>query len=457
MMNRQFFIVLNTNYRLTNSNFNVMKKTVLTIFVMSVLALSAKADIVVDSLGRMTFTPVLDTNNQPSSLTGIELQYFQKSTNQILPFRIYQQNNATWMRWMSDTTFRSFSINTQGQVSIGDFHPSIVYPNTTPRMLTLHNSTGIGLHIEQRNSNSAIDVVTNKNDSYIIKGHFSQNSYAPMPFYSLVFYVQGDGLVYSARSQITLSDQNHKREIKTVTNALSGLREVNPVSYLLTNAQTDNATYTASAKSPGRAATTDNVYNEGEYLPDTVVNEVLDPSVQAAINAERNRPIYGFVAQEIEQIFPNVVYTLTTGEKAIAYQEIIPLLVSALQEQQNMIDSLVTRVEQLENPSVQNRQQAPAALQEAIADGSAALMQNTPNPFNQATEIAYRLPEGTATAMIMLCDMNGKALQTYPLPVNTTSGKLTIQAGSYTPGMYLYTLLIDGVQIDTKQMIILAH
>lgn len=437
-----------------------MKKTVLTIFVMSVLALSAKADIVIDSLSRMTFTPVLYANNEPSSLTGVELQYFQKNTNQILPFRIYQQNNSTWMRWVVPfASTRSFSIDYRGFVSMGDFNVGTMYQNTTPRMLTLHSASGIGLQIEQKIANAAINVNVTDTNAYIIKGGYSWGggTINPNLISTPVFYVKGDGLVYSARSQITLSDQNHKREIKTVTNALSGLREVNPVSYLLTNTQTDNATYTASAKSPSRVAATDNVYNEGEYQPDTVVNEEIDPSVQAAIDAERNRPIYGFVAQEIEQIFPNVVYTLTTGEKAIAYQEIIPLLVSALQEQQNMIDSLVTKVEQLENPSVQNRQQAPAALQEAMANGSAALMQNTPNPFNQATEIAYRLPEGTATAMIMLCDMNGKALQTYPLPVNTTSGKLTIQAGSYTPGMYLYTLLIDGVQIDTKQMIILPH
>ena len=440
-----------------------MKKHIIIIVALCAMTSAAKADLVVDSLSRMTFTPVLNALNEPSTLTGIELQYYNKNLNQIWPFRIYQQNSATWMKWKSFTSPRSFSINYQGFVSMGDFNEATQYFNTTPRMLTLHNSSGIGLQIVQNNANAAINVHVNDTNAYIIKGSTSWggSTIGNTPIYNTVFYVQADGFVYSARSQVTLSDQSHKRNIQTVTNALSGLREVNPVSYTLTTnesvAQSSSLTYTTTTQTQSKKMVRVNEASDAEYQPDTVVNEVIDSSIQSAIDAERNRPIYGFVAQEIEQIFPNVVYTLSNGDKAIAYQEIIPLLVSAFQEQQNMIDSLATRIEELENPTTQQRQQAPAALQEAIADGSAALMQNTPNPFNQATEIAYRLPEGTATAMIMLCDMNGKMLQTYPLAVNTTAGTLTIQAGSYSPGMYLYTLLIDGVQIDTKQMIILAH
>ncbi|MBR2378480.1 MAG: tail fiber domain-containing protein, partial [Bacteroidaceae bacterium] len=260
-----------------------------------------------------------------------------------------------------------------------------------------------------------------------------------------------DGSIFTATGVYTLSDGSHKNDIQTVDNALIALQEVKPVSYTLT-IDSKNTGITTAQQVKRRTTNSDETANN-----DVALQESMTTDLTATIEAERKRPKYGFVAQEIEQILPNVVYTMPNGEKAIAYQEIIPLLVGAVKELNNHIDSLATRIEELENPATQQRQQAPAALQEAIADGSAALMQNTPNPFNQATEIAYRLPEGTATAMIMLCDMNGKMLQTYPLAVNTTAGTLTIQAGSYSPGMYLYTLLIDGVQIDTKQMIILAH
>ncbi len=48
------------------------------------------------------------------------------------------------------------------------------------------------------------------------------------------------------------------------------------------------------------------------------------------IKAEKKRKKSGFIAQELEEIFPEAVYTLPNGKKAIAYSEIIPLLVEAI-------------------------------------------------------------------------------------------------------------------------------
>ena len=265
-------------------------------------------------------------------------------------------------------------------------------------------------------------------------------------------YILADGTIGAAGGFVSISDQVHKNNIQTVTNALDGLNDLNAVSYILDV----NSTNSESMQLAPRRNITSNSTSEPE-LETTSFYEPMSSTVLEAMESERQRPKYGFIAQEIEKIFPNVVYTMPTGEKGIAYQELIPILVSAIQEQQAEIEVLTTQIEELKTPATQQRQQAPAAMQDAITDGSAVLMQNTPNPFNQATEIGYRLPEGSATALIMVCDMNGKMLQTYPLAVNSTNGTLTIQAGSYTPGMYLYTLIIDGVQIDTKQMIILAH
>ena len=431
-------------------------KKIITFAIIAIACLTStiKADIVVDSLSRMTFTPVINEQNASSPLSGIELQYFHTQLNTIYPFRIFQYNSATWMRWMQLPSTRSLAIAYNGTVRMGDFNTTSTDNIQTPRMLSLYNSSGIGLYIEQNNANAAINVNVNNQDAYVIKAtaplwEGSNNISSPR----VIFSVDANGEIYHENSMLTLSDENHKRDIQTVTNVSAGLREMNPVSYILTTGGSNENT----TQLRNRSNASDNLSFEDDFVPDSIVNEVVDPTVRNAMNMENIRPKYGFVAQEIEKIFPNVVYTLSNGEKAIAYQEIIPLLVSAFQEQQNLIDSLANRIENLEMPATQQRQQAPAAMQDAITDGSAALMQNTPNPFNQATEIGYRLPEGSATALIIVCDMNGKMLQTYPLAVNSTNGTLTIQAGSYTPGMYLYTLIIDGVQIDTKQMIILAH
>jgi hypothetical protein len=49
---------------------------------------------------------------------------------------------------------------------------------------------------------------------------------------------------------------------------------------------------------------------------------------------------YGVVAQEIEKVLPEAVNTSPDGSKAVAYAEIIPVLIEAIKEQQKQIEEL---------------------------------------------------------------------------------------------------------------------
>lgn len=58
---------------------------------------------------------------------------------------------------------------------------------------------------------------------------------------------------------------------------------------------------------------------------------------------DRNLPEgrhYGVIAQEIEQVMPEVVYTAEDGTKGVAYNEIIPVLIEAIKAQQKRIEAL---------------------------------------------------------------------------------------------------------------------
>lgn len=261
--------------------------------------------------------------------------------------------------------------------------------------------------------NTPITIENDHIGGFLLKGKYRNSDY-------ITVALKSEGLVCARQGLITSSDRKLKKNINTLSGLLDEICRLNPVTYQF--------------KDDVRDANNADI---------TTLNTTSSTN-------EAHRTKYGFIAQEIAEIFPEVVYTMPSGELGIAYQEIIPILVSAIQELQAEVVALKSDKEEI-------RKQAPAALQDTETSTIANLSQNAPNPFNQATQIGYTLPEGTATAMIIVCDMNGQMLQTYPLPVNTTSGTLTIQAGSYTPGMYLYTLLVDGVAIDTKQMIILPH
>ncbi len=58
---------------------------------------------------------------------------------------------------------------------------------------------------------------------------------------------------------------------------------------------------------------------------------------------------YGFIAQELQDIFPDLVYTLQDGTLGIDYTGMIPVIVQAIQEQRREIETLRKRVEELES------------------------------------------------------------------------------------------------------------
>jgi len=62
----------------------------------------------------------------------------------------------------------------------------------------------------------------------------------------------------------------------------------------------------------------------------------------------------GFVAQEIEQVLPEVVSKDSKGIYSVAYASVVPLLVEAMKEQQKTIDELKARLAAIEAKSEQN-------------------------------------------------------------------------------------------------------
>ena len=143
----------------------------------------------------------------------------------------------------------------------------------------------------------------------------------------IVYYARGDGEVYAKGSFLTASDGSYKDNIANISNGLDKIKGIRGVTYTLKNQ--DNALLTQ---------------NDVERNISLDTNSISKSSVSAeiinTIKAERSRKKAGFIAQELEKVFPEAVYTLPNGKKAIAYLEIIPLLVEAIKEQQNEIDEL---------------------------------------------------------------------------------------------------------------------
>ena len=64
---------------------------------------------------------------------------------------------------------------------------------------------------------------------------------------------------------------------------------------------------------------------------------------------ETGKKDIGVVAQEVEEILPEIVQTRSNGYKAVDYQKLTALLIESVKEQQVIINDLKTRIETLEN------------------------------------------------------------------------------------------------------------
>jgi hypothetical protein len=120
-------------------------------------------------------------------------------------------------------------------------------------------------------------------------------------------------------------------------------------------------------------------------------------------------------------------------------------LAKSNQELSEKYEALLAEVEDLK------RQLSRNGAKDAQAENQ--LFQNTPNPYHQKTVIEYEIGSMSHQAMIAIYDLNGKQL--YQYPVNKKGrGKLEFDSSTLSPGMYLYSLIIDGSEIDTKKMVV---
>ena len=62
----------------------------------------------------------------------------------------------------------------------------------------------------------------------------------------------------------------------------------------------------------------------------------------------------GFIAQEVEKVFPELVFTDKQGYKAVDYPKIMPVLVEAIKDQQVQINELKQKLENLEKRVIKN-------------------------------------------------------------------------------------------------------
>ncbi|MEL6132758.1 MAG: tail fiber domain-containing protein [Bacteroidota bacterium] len=187
---------------------------------------------------------------------------------------------------------------------------------------------------------------------------------------------------------------------------------------------------------------------------------------------------YGFVAQEVEKVLPELVRPAVTpfGEEddfvVMNYDGIIPVLTEAIKEQQEIIDEqqiimddqerrndqqqviidkLLNRLQEIESRlGIQSDEPVNQMPQGPF--GEIKLNQNRPNPADGNTIIEYTLPTEIAQAQLVIFDITGAEVNRYE--VQAGFGSVEIQADELAAGTYLYTIEVEGQSVARRKMVI---
>ncbi len=168
-----------------------------------------------------------------------------------------------------------------------------------------------------------------------------------------------------------------------------------------------------------------------------------------------NRQHIGLVAQELKQVYPELVYTNEAGIMSINYTGFIPVLIQALKEQQEEIQTIKANCcnKKKKQSTVVATGTTNDPFQTDTGNPGPSLAQNQPNPFTENTKIKYFLPESNQSASIYIYNMQGRQIDVYVLH-DKDHCQLLIQGNSLQAGMYFYTLIADGQEVETRKMIL---
>lgn len=158
---------------------------------------------------------------------------------------------------------------------------------------------------------------------------------------------------------------------------------------------------------------------------------------------------YALSAEQLEDVYPDLVYENEDGSKSINYMEMVPLLVKSINE----LNAKIAELESGKGNVLLSKSNNTTGLSSIGDDEVAVLRQNVPNPFTETSSIVVNIPNGAKKAFLYIYNMAGSQIKQLEI-VNRGECSVQLAAGELGAGMYLYSLVVDNKVIDTKRMIV---
>jgi len=385
-----------------------MKKFIFLIS-MALFAISAHAQLVVTNEGK---TGVVMTTPKPQADLSVG------STDS------YDYLNYSFGIWTKNYGNKSFNIGVKG------------YANTSDSYGRTFGVQGIGGAGEQGYNYGVLGGIGSKKNGAGIFGTVYNHTGVPLDG-QYAGYFDGDTYVdgtLTVETVVTPSDIRLKENVRSIS-------EVSSESGTLENVLNMNViSYNYKDRSVLKKAKSDTTST-------VIVSQLEKKKISTPIH-------YGLSAQELQKIYPNLVVKGQDGYLGVNYVELVPILIRSIQELKAELDEVKSKDTEVKRARAASfEEDEDINLKDATSiPAMATLAQNTPNPFSERTTIRFTLPENAQNAFIYIFDMSGKMQK--QIPVDSSMESVIIEGYELRAGMYIYSLVIGGKEIQTRRMIL---
>ncbi|MES2849821.1 MAG: tail fiber domain-containing protein [Bacteroidota bacterium] len=218
-----------------------------------------------------------------------------------------------------------------------------------------------------------------------------------------------NGAAY-ANTQFINSDKRYKTNIQKIESALDKINKIRGVSY-----------YYDTKKFP------DNNFSEAKTL--------------------------GFIAQELNEVLPEVVSYTDKGFYAVNYDALIPVLTQGIKEQQTQIEKLTLENEefklQLTELTYKLNQLTPGDVKMKVNS-----IEVVPNPITGISVVSYKLDNANAASFLIISDLQGKLLKQISLAKTQQQGQVQVSKKDLPNGMYVFTIVSGNAEVQSKKVLV---
>lgn len=186
----------------------------------------------------------------------------------------------------------------------------------------------------------------------------------------------------------------------------------------------------------------------GPKKPDFNTATVIGPGIIIHVLQEANYPTYRVGLRSVNNDWDSV-YTISGYYDTIFPPVSNVYYVSIASVDENGLESLFSK-----EVVIQNSQISVPEIEETTTL-PIELLQNRPNPFDEATIIGVLVNTNLSykKAEIVLSDMNGKIVEKLPIALTPGVNEAYYEHGYGKTGTYFYSLVVDGNEIARKSMI----